>query len=699
MKIDIKAAERTSNIPQHNATAMEIDSDGMQHIMSLLTNLYRDPETAVIREYYTNAVDAHIEAGMSVPVRVTLPSWDDPVYTVQDFGVGMSERDIKDVYSKYGASTKRNSNTQSGAFGLGCKSAFAIANQFTVVSVKAGMKCTTLFSMVVNGTYESITVSNVETSAPNGTIVKVPIKDSPSRFNQKAHNFFRFSVPGLVEVDGVTPEYAPDLCRKIENPDNPSMDLRLQSKGWGESYVIMGNIPYALSVSEIETSLSRLKVEHRAGLVRMAKYITVGIGDVDLTPNREGLMFTEKTIKVLDDHMSFLSIDLKEIAVKDLDDATSMRDYFDRRSNWTSIVSIPQMFRGKVVPDFIVLDKEFRQITRNSWGGTGHAVGDTLCMNRSPEKEFVVTGYSAEKYKKVNNLIGPFMIAKGLTSAEFIITDSADILTNEWVQMIDSFTFISGDDLIEIGKEQRKKDRQAASQLNGTADRPKISYPVLSVSEGTVTWITHSEIDQNAAFIGVNDFESYQFSAWLREIYRHKTEYVAAKSLIRCFELCTDHDEIVLLGGGRTEKALLQRVKNAKNISPEVKKKLSSLPNPVTDELIRYHTIKHSFWSRLLLTNHFAPLIQDILDPDLREISEAPKALKDTYVAVDNTRNAVNFFGQGTLPRLETDDKITDKLDQKYPLLINANTYSLSRTTTAHMVKYINMVHKETAEV
>jgi hypothetical protein len=42
---------------------MEIDQDGLAHIIGLVTNLYSDVELAIIREYSTNAMDAHKDAG------------------------------------------------------------------------------------------------------------------------------------------------------------------------------------------------------------------------------------------------------------------------------------------------------------------------------------------------------------------------------------------------------------------------------------------------------------------------------------------------------------------------------------------------------------------------------------------------------------------------------------------------------------
>src|SRR4051794_1315710 len=106
-----------------NRVAMTLDETALVHIMSVLTNLYSDPEKAIIREYATNAWDAHIEGGILRPIEITTPSDLAPFLTIQDYGIGLDEDGIRRIYSKYGASTKRESNDFNGQLGMGCKSA------------------------------------------------------------------------------------------------------------------------------------------------------------------------------------------------------------------------------------------------------------------------------------------------------------------------------------------------------------------------------------------------------------------------------------------------------------------------------------------------------------------------------------------------------------------------------------------------
>ena len=58
-------------------------------IIDRLTDMYADRETAVIREYSCNALDAHIEAGVTAPIEVSTPGPMEPFLTIRDYGVGL----------------------------------------------------------------------------------------------------------------------------------------------------------------------------------------------------------------------------------------------------------------------------------------------------------------------------------------------------------------------------------------------------------------------------------------------------------------------------------------------------------------------------------------------------------------------------------------------------------------------------------
>ena len=121
----------------HKAT---ISQDDVNLIMDILAKLYTHPETAVIREYVTNAVDAHIKANVKVPVEVTLPTNSNPTLTVKDYGEGLDMHDILAVYGNFGVSDKRNSNDFIGGFGIGSKSGLTVSDKIYVESIKDGLQ-------------------------------------------------------------------------------------------------------------------------------------------------------------------------------------------------------------------------------------------------------------------------------------------------------------------------------------------------------------------------------------------------------------------------------------------------------------------------------------------------------------------------------------------------------------------------------
>ena len=87
-------------------------------MFSMITSkLYNNTILAPIREWSTNAIDACIAANKPVKFDVTLPTLENPVFAVRDYGSGLSEEDINTLFSTLGASTKRNSNVYNGTFG------------------------------------------------------------------------------------------------------------------------------------------------------------------------------------------------------------------------------------------------------------------------------------------------------------------------------------------------------------------------------------------------------------------------------------------------------------------------------------------------------------------------------------------------------------------------------------------------------
>ena len=152
MQLTATTVQVTSGGSSRDTVQCGFDPEGTAHLMRLLSNLYRNAAAAVLREYSANAYDSHVQAGNPGPVEVTLPSDLNPTLVITDHGTGLSSDEMIGVYSRYGASTKRGTNDQVGAFGLGTKSAFTLGQQFIVNAVKDGWRTIAAFGLDTSGT-------------------------------------------------------------------------------------------------------------------------------------------------------------------------------------------------------------------------------------------------------------------------------------------------------------------------------------------------------------------------------------------------------------------------------------------------------------------------------------------------------------------------------------------------------------------
>ena len=274
--------ERQFNI-KGSAKAFRILSDG----------LYSDKVLAVIRELSCNAKDSHIDAGKNdVPFEIHLPNSLEPWFAVTDFGIGLSNEDVLEMYSTYFDSTKTNSNNVTGCLGLGSKSPFSYVDSFTVESRWEGVL--TLFSCFYNEDgipSIAIMADPMDTDEVNGLTIKMAVKDGDMReFATKAASALdRFdpapTVTGNTDYAITTREYS------VEGNDWKMLS-RESSYGESNIHAIQGNVTYPVS----SRSLGDLTDAQNA-IMNLTVDLSFDIGELDVTANREALGYDEATIE------------------------------------------------------------------------------------------------------------------------------------------------------------------------------------------------------------------------------------------------------------------------------------------------------------------------------------------------------------------------------------------------------------------
>lgn len=379
---------------------MTIDQASAVFLANMFIDMYSDPWGAVVREYSTNAFDSHIEAGQTRPIEVTIPSDFKPFLIIKDYGVGLDGKGIRDVYSRYGASTKRESNEQNGMLGIGGKSALTATNQFNVIGIKDGIKTYVSVSRASDGSGTMEIISESETDEPNGVEIVIPA--TRHQVEEKVRHFFRFWKPGTVLVNGVQPDHI----------TGEQVGDFLFVENLGRDYVVMGNVAYPIG------DYSRIFTKGHYG-TQGGAVAWVGMGDVNFTPSREALHMTELTKSTL----ATLRADFHAAAVKHFEEkiagaathADAARAFFQLEK--TSLRGYAQnlTYKGQRIP--IEVDFNYIYHVQNA---TTTPARWTRMSSLFLHKSIILYGYDKEKIHSTHRQKLKLWISANNKNADFV---------------------------------------------------------------------------------------------------------------------------------------------------------------------------------------------------------------------------------------------------------------------------------------
>lgn len=264
------------------------------HIMDILRNtLYSDKVAAVLREYAANAKDAHAEVGKKdVPIKIILPTIMEPTLIIQDYGPGLSHDDVFQVYTQYGASTKRNSNETIGQMGLGSKSGFCYSDSFTIVSCHGGKRRTYVALLDASEKGTCNLLCEEDCGKETGVSIQVPVKQEDiSEFHNTAKNLFQYFTP------------RPDI-----NVDIPSIAangiyltngiINLETPDPGSWVALMGCIPYKITLGQL-IGAGGAEFEVAPWISQLSGALYFNIGEVHISASREELKYSKSTRELL----------------------------------------------------------------------------------------------------------------------------------------------------------------------------------------------------------------------------------------------------------------------------------------------------------------------------------------------------------------------------------------------------------------
>lgn len=319
-KVHVEAGERAEMAVANIAKIFDM----------LATGLYSNVPQSIVREIWSNARDAHVDAGcLDRPFAVTFPSRFNPIFRVRDYGISMSHEQIMGMYTNLGESTKEASDDGVGKFGIGSKSPFAYTDNFTVATYRDGVVRhysvikEPFYTVYVEG--ETVTVDKdakelegerqfdkldllvnyipavylmgqEKTEEENGVEVQFAIQANDiDDFRRAAHRVsYGFDVkPIVTDTDGT-------LDASFDGW--PEMDVVSEEQNWkllgkplegyrGRAYAKMGCVLYPIDAAPLMDELS--PQEQR--MLNHTMVLEFPIGALETTPSREGLNYGRST--------------------------------------------------------------------------------------------------------------------------------------------------------------------------------------------------------------------------------------------------------------------------------------------------------------------------------------------------------------------------------------------------------------------
>lgn len=283
-----------SSSPIAESAEFGISVNDTAHIMQILRDqLYSDKVLAVLREYGSNAWDAHRDSGKSeLPIHITLPKAADPTLRIRDFGTGLSPEAVFQIYTQYGASTKRNSDASVGMLGIGSKSGFAYSDSFTVTSYHGGQKRT--YIAVLDASEKGLINLLHEEPCGDETGVEISMAVRPtdiSEFESKAQQLFQYFTPRPT-INTTLPK-SPEALAALKHGIIYERQGYYDSRSW---VAVMGCVSYRIDLDQLR-GFRTPEEEEGIGdfLSGIHGALYFNIGEVQVSASREELKYSEET--------------------------------------------------------------------------------------------------------------------------------------------------------------------------------------------------------------------------------------------------------------------------------------------------------------------------------------------------------------------------------------------------------------------
>lgn len=657
-------------------------------IIEILRNkLYKNKIQVLVQEYLCNGRDAMREIDSDKAIKVTIPSQFDPIFKVRDFGPGLSPERIREVFTLYGASTKRDSNKQTGGFGIGSKSAWSYTDSFTVIGYLDGIKRTYIAHTgdSPHGTMDLI--SEEKTDAQNGTEIQIGVNPSDIRAFEKAilraTHYWNEKVKYIGEFSHVRPferekgNFFTDYLEVVNGM--PNCVDRFST----DTHAIIDGIPYNIGYLSNEIQ----ELADLENLMDGTLLIHVPTGFLEVAASREEVDNSQHTVKNLKALCKKLSKEIHKHILSEFSKVKSVEEYLK------TYIELIGTFSLSKYESYDSYKMDYNCITSKLFSLANVYECETNPRTLGLQKNNINS-------KKGKNSLNTFRLPIDLFDCIYYIdSDESKVKQNKRIR---SFLESNRKMILLDLKKDDKTHKEAYEKLKFDLGAKKLSEIEIKELPKVVTSSPKSKNSYEICLhvLKYNRWHRYNEKPYIREHrdvdLKNNTEnflYVPLEgnawkefSKYEAFKLGQYFGGYTICGISKTN---LKKVKGNKNFK-SLKEFLDNY-KPNVDDILNvkyYHTGVESRESMEVI-KELKGLKDDFLN-DMKEefkgvsFCEVPKLIKDKC---NQTPEIISF--------IEKVKKLNNLVDTVYPLVRQFKNEYLSDETKQELAFYINAKNKE----
>lgn len=277
---------------------------------------------APVRELASNAWDSHLRAGNDKPFYVQAPTALHPEFAVRDYGVGMTDQVMEEVYIVLGESDKDTSNDEVGMWGHGAQAPYAYCDQY-MISCYDGETVRHYGYGLAEDSIPTLYLMNEEPcDEPRGVRVAFAVEARDFDAFEKAIREVALAHNGAFETNvklGENPK------PKFAGDDWFVVDECALQPGW---YARQGCVIYPIARDKI--TLPKVNYDSKSRFI-----IDCPIGTVKVTPSRESIEYSEEVVAYLNNRIERLREEVAAAIWEAIKDIKSVKKFFAKAKELT----------------------------------------------------------------------------------------------------------------------------------------------------------------------------------------------------------------------------------------------------------------------------------------------------------------------------------------------------------------------------